>query len=79
MIHAKLYELEEEIVKQDAEADWKLKVIRRFKEWLRQIDRSAEIIPVNDSARLRRLLASLKGEPLTAEEKALAGEIVNRQ
>ena len=79
MIHARLYELEENIGKQHEEAAWKLKIIRRFREWLRQVDRSAEMIPVNDPARLHRLLASLKGKSLTAEEKALVGEIVNRQ
>ncbi len=76
MIYARLETLEKEILENDKEADGKLKVIRRFQEWLRQVDRETEIIPINHVSRVNELMASLKGEALTREEQKLVEEIV---
>jgi hypothetical protein len=76
MIHTRLNELEGHIGKNKKGALLKLKTIERFKEWLKQIDQSVEVIPINDLARLNGLLTSLKGEVLTIDELELVKEIV---
>lgn len=53
----------------------KLDAIRGFKELLKQIDFSSEIVPFEDSKKLIGLFASLKGKPLSKCEITLIKEI----
>ena len=46
----------------------KLKAIRSISELLNQIDFSVEVVPTKDPDRLKRLMVSLKGEPLNSDE-----------
>jgi len=78
MIHARLNELEGQLQKHNKGTLYKLKTIEKFRDWLRQIDQKAEIIPVNDVARLNNLLISLKGDILTGDELELMEEIVGK-
>jgi hypothetical protein len=55
----------------------KMKAANSIKELLDQIDFKAEVVPENNVEMFTRLLTSLKGEPLSKEEKELIGEIVN--
>ena len=55
----------------------KLRAAVAIKELLDQIDFKAEVVPENNLEMFTRLLTSLKGEPLTNEEKELVVEIVN--
>ena len=75
MIEAKLKEIEG--YAEDEGAYNKLKTIVRFREWLKQIDSRAEVVPINNVARLTSLLVSLKGKALSSEEYDLVVEIVN--
>jgi len=75
MIEEKLLEIEE-----SAEGHYnRLESIGRFREWLKQIDRRAEVVPINNVARLTSLLFSLKGEALSIDEYDLVVEIVKSQ
>ena len=75
MIEAKLIEFEESVAEGKGN-DKRLKTIGRFKEWLKQIDRKAEVVPINDVDRLTSLMVSLKGEDLSNDELELVVEIV---
>jgi len=57
----------------------KIETIIRFKELLNQIDFSSEVVPVEDSERLKKLLISLKGQDLNEYETKLVEEIVNNK
>jgi hypothetical protein len=76
MIEEKLLEIEESAEGKDNYN--RSESILRFREWLKQIDRRAEVIPINNTARLTNLLVSLKGEALSSDEFDLVVEIVNR-
>jgi ribosome assembly protein YihI (activator of Der GTPase) len=78
MIHARLNELEETIRRQNKEVLQKLKTIEKFRSWLAQIDQKAEVIPIDNTARLHNLLTSLKGDTLTEDEAGFVGEVVRR-
>ena len=78
MIHARLNELEGQLQKRNKGTLYKLKTIEKFRNWLRQIDQKAEVIPINDMARLNNLLISLKGDILTSDELELMEEIVGK-
>ena len=55
----------------------RLRVIYSIKELLSQIDHKAEVVPEDNAPKYKRLLTSLKGEPLNKEEADLVEEIVN--
>ena len=55
----------------------KLRMIESLLELLDKIDYTAEVVPFDDPDRFSRLLASLKGEPLSVEERELVKEIMN--
>ncbi len=57
----------------------KLDTVRVFKDLLKQIDFSAEIVPFEDSERLINVLTSLKGKQLSKCESKLIEEIVEKQ
>ncbi len=57
--------------------DEKLKAAQTFKTLLEQIDFKTEVVPENNQEMFRRLLVSLKGNPLNNEENELLKEIVN--
>ena len=46
----------------------KLKAIRSLSKLLSEIDFSVEVVPTKDPDRLKKLLTSLKGGPLSREE-----------
>lgn len=54
----------------------KLDTIKGFKELLKQIDFSSEIVPFEDYKKLNDLFTSLKGKPLTKGEITLIEEMV---
>ena len=54
----------------------KLRTIDSLLGLLDQIDHTAEVVPFDNLDRFSRLLASLKGEPLTEEEAMLVEELV---
>lgn len=54
----------------------KLKAIKSISELLNQIDFSVEVVPTKDPDRLKRLMISLKGEPLNSEEVKVIHSIV---
>lgn len=54
----------------------KLKAIRSISELLKQIDFTVEVVPLKDPNRLKRLMVSLKGEPLNSEEIKVIQTIV---
>lgn len=54
----------------------KIETIRGFKELLNQIDFSSEIVPVEDSERLTKVLTSLKGKQLNRCESNLVEELI---
>ena len=51
---------------------------RAFKELLKQIDFSSEIIPFQDYEKLKSLFTSLKGKPLSQSEITLIEEIAEK-
>lgn len=53
----------------------KLEAIESIKGLLSQIDHRVEKLPLEDSGRFLALLTSLKGAPLTHEERQLSMEI----
>jgi len=56
----------------------KIETIRGLKTLLNQIDFSSEVVPVEDSKRLKKLLISLKGKELNEIENMLIEEIVSK-
>lgn len=55
----------------------KLKAANNIKALLEQIDFKTEVVPENNQEMFRRLLVSLKGDPLSDDESELINEIVN--
>ena len=53
----------------------KIETVRVFKKLLNQIDFSSEIVPIEDSERLIKLMTLLKGEQLNGSETNLVEEI----
>lgn len=53
----------------------KLKAIKEIKRLLSKIDFNAEVVPMDNSIKLKELLISLKGSPLTKEESELVEEL----
>ena len=76
MIHARLNELEKNLCNNGKDSLYKLKTLEKFKEWMKQVDHRAEIIPIDSVARLNNLLVSLKGDILAIDELELVEEIV---
>ena len=75
MILDKLSKLEMEAIKTIAEKEKKIQTIQDVKELLDQIDFSSEVIPTENSKRLKNLLSTLKGKQLSESEKKLIEEI----
>ena len=57
----------------------KIETVKVFKELLNQIDFTAEVVPVEDSERLTKVLTSLKGKQLTGCEAKLVEEIIRKK
>lgn len=53
----------------------RLLAIQKLQKLLKQLDFLVEEVPLEDPNRLTRLLVSLKGEPLTEDEKRLVEEL----
>ena len=53
----------------------KIDAVKGFKELLKQIDFSSEIIPFQESEKLHHLFTSLKGQPLNQYEITLVQEM----
>ena len=56
----------------------KIDAVKGFKELLKQIDFSSEIIPFQDYEKLKSLFTSLKGTPLSQSEITLIEEIAEK-
>jgi len=56
----------------------KIETVRNFKKLLNQIDFSSEVVPTEDTGRLKKLLISLKGKELNEIENMLVEEIINK-
>lgn len=56
----------------------KHKAATNIKNLLCMLDLNVEVVPENNLSMLTRLITSLKGQPLTAEEKELLIEITNK-
>jgi len=55
----------------------RIKTAISIEQLLKQIDFTSEIVPTNDSEKLKKLFTSLKGEKLTNSEHKLIEEITN--
>ena len=60
----------------NSDEDANFKAIRNIKELLEQIDLNAEVVPENNMDMFTRLIASLKNEELTKDEKRIIKDIV---
>ncbi len=78
MIHEKLLQIEYASNNDKEQTYSRAKTINDFKEWLKQIDRNAEVIPIGNTKRLNNLMASLKGKALNTDEYDLIEEIINK-
>ncbi len=54
----------------------KLKAIEEVKRLFTKIDFNAEVVPMDSASKLKELLVSIKGTPLTKEESELVEELV---
>ena len=54
----------------------KLKAIEEIKRLFTKIDFNAEVVPMDNASKLKELLVSIKGTPLTKEESELVEELV---
>ena len=54
----------------------KLKAIDEVKRLFTKIDFNAEVVPMDSASKLKELLVSIKGTPLTKEESELVEELV---
>lgn len=54
----------------------KLKAIEEVKRLFTKIDFNAEVVPMDSAGKLKELLVSIKGTPLTKEESELVEELV---
>ena len=54
----------------------KLKAIKEIKRLFTKIDFNAEVVPMDNSIKLKKLLVSIKGTPLTQKESELVEELV---
>ncbi|MFK5982458.1 MAG: hypothetical protein QM499_06055 [Flavobacteriaceae bacterium] len=76
MIQTKLLLLEYTAVNDGSQNHWKLAAIRNIRDLLLGLDLNAEIVPVNNTDKLQKLISSLKGKKLTNEESKLIKELV---
>ena len=76
MIQTKLLLMEYAAVNNPAQNPEKLNAIRELKNLLIQIDFRAEIVPMENALKLKDLLASLKGKPLSNCEIMIIEELI---
>lgn len=77
MIQAKLLLLESVTGNdRNIQDQMRLQAIREIKNLLMQIDFNAEVVPTENSNKLKELLVSLKGSQLTKSEDKLVNELV---
>lgn len=55
----------------------KLKALEEVKRLFTKIDFNAEVVPMDSASKLKELLVSIKGTPLTKEESELVEELVH--
>jgi hypothetical protein len=75
MIESKLNLLEQATMHSPIQDHLKLKAIRDTKKLLNQIDFNAEVVPLENSTKLEKLLVFLKGNLLTKDESKLVEEL----
>lgn len=66
------YEIEERVRQEER----RLKAIASVRKLLSGIDFSSEVVPCDNTGRLKKTLESLKGKPLSKDEYALLKDIV---
>jgi len=76
MILEKLSKIELEAMKTIANRQKTIKTIHTFKKLLMQIDFSSEVIPIENSEKLKELFTSLKNKELNTDEKIIIKEIL---
>jgi len=76
MIQAKILFIEQEIVKSSKIDMEKLAAVKKIKILLKEIDFKAEVIPLENAKTVRKLLESLKNEPLNNHEFLIVKELI---
>jgi hypothetical protein len=77
IIHAKIKIIEQDFENSDFQSPLKWRAIQCMKSWLKQIDFTAECIPVDTVDRLESLFVDLKGAKLTSAENNLIHELIS--
>lgn len=73
----KLIMIEQGTINNPVQDPLKLKAIQEIKRLFTKIDFNAEVVPMDNSIKLKELLISIKGTPLTKEESELVEELVH--
>jgi pantothenate synthetase len=76
MIRAKILFIEHELVRNPSKNEEMLNAIESVKKMLKQIDFKVEVVPLENTKSVCKLLESLKNEPLTNKEKLIAKKLV---
>ena len=79
MIQTKLLLIEYDTINNPEQDLLKLKTIRSVRNLLMKIDFISETVPLENTDKLKELLTSLKGDPLTKEESMIAKELITTQ
>lgn len=58
------------------EEELDIEAVKRMQSWIQEIDHENELVPLEEESRLSRLMASLKGAELNAEEHRLVARII---
>ncbi|MGB5357757.1 MAG: hypothetical protein WBN11_13795 [Eudoraea sp.] len=72
----KLIMIEQGTINNPVKDPLKLKAIQEIKRLFTKIDFNAEVVPMDNSIKLKELLISIKGTPLTKEESEIVEELV---
>ncbi|MGB5318383.1 hypothetical protein [Eudoraea sp.] len=72
----KLIMIEQGTINNPVKDPLKLKAIQEIKRLFTKIDFNAEVVPMDNSIKLKELLISIKGSPLTKEESEIVEELV---
>ena len=76
MVQAKILFIEQELKEKPLENSEKLEALNTIKNLLKQIDFSAEVVPLEDVKRVNKLFKSLKNESLSKKEKFIIKQLV---
>ncbi|MFT6797442.1 MAG: hypothetical protein ACJART_002593 [Maribacter sp.] len=73
----KLIMIEQGTINNPDQNPLKLKALEEVKRLFTKIDFNAEVVPMDSASKLKELLVSIKGTPLTKEESELVEELVH--